>query len=103
MIEQGALIEEILEGYPSLTREMVESAAIYAAAQPRSGQTPAQSWSGMKPVTRVKRRPPRLAPRNRFTFSNGDPRIDAHREARCGAEPPTNRQVNLLVRRNTCA
>ena len=59
MIEQGALIEEILEGYPSLTREMVESATIYAAAQPRSGQTPAQPWSGMKPVTRVKRRSPR--------------------------------------------
>ena len=59
MIEQGALIEEILEGYPSLTREMVEGATIYAAAQPRSGQTPAQPWSGMKPVTRVKRRSPR--------------------------------------------
>ena len=32
MIEQGTPIDEILDGYPSLTREMVEYAGIYATA-----------------------------------------------------------------------
>ncbi len=34
MIEQGTPIDEILDGYPSLTREMVEYAEIYAIAYP---------------------------------------------------------------------
>ena len=34
MIEQGTPIDEILEGYPSLTREMVEDAGTYATAHP---------------------------------------------------------------------
>ena len=38
MIEQGTTIEEILEGYPSLTREMVECAGICATAHPRRGR-----------------------------------------------------------------
>jgi hypothetical protein len=39
-------------GYPSLTREMVEYAAIYATTHPRRGRPPAQPWSGRKPVGR---------------------------------------------------
>ena len=35
MIEQGTPIEEILEGYPSLTREMVEHASVFATLHPR--------------------------------------------------------------------
>lgn len=38
MIEQGTPIDEILEGYPSLTREMVEHANIYATLHPRPGR-----------------------------------------------------------------
>ena len=52
MIEQGTPIVEILEGYPSLTRKMVEYAHIYAATHPRPGRPPIQPWSGKKPVGR---------------------------------------------------
>jgi uncharacterized protein (DUF433 family) len=38
MIEQGTPIEEILDGYPSLTREMVEYASVCALLHPRSGR-----------------------------------------------------------------
>ena len=48
MIEQGTPIDEILEGYPSLTREMAEHAVSYATTHPRRGKPPAQSWSGRK-------------------------------------------------------
>jgi uncharacterized protein (DUF433 family) len=52
MIEQGTPIVEILEGYPSLTRKMVEYAHIYATTHPRPGPPPIQPWSGTKPVGR---------------------------------------------------
>jgi uncharacterized protein (DUF433 family) len=52
MLEQGTPIVEILEGYPSLTREMAEYAGIYAATHPRPGRPPIQPWSGTKPVGR---------------------------------------------------
>jgi hypothetical protein len=45
----GTPIMEILEGYPSLTRKMVEYAHIYAATHPRPGPPPTQPWSGTKP------------------------------------------------------
>jgi uncharacterized protein (DUF433 family) len=54
MIEQGTTIEDILEGYPSLTREMVECAGICATAHPRRGRPPAPPWSGKRPVGRKK-------------------------------------------------
>jgi len=40
MIEHGTPIAEILEGYPSLTREMVGYAGIYATTHPRRGRPP---------------------------------------------------------------
>jgi uncharacterized protein (DUF433 family) len=52
MIEQGTPIKKILGGYPSLTREMVEYAGIYATTHPRPGRPPIQPWSGTKPVGR---------------------------------------------------
>ena len=61
MIEQGTRIEEILEGYPSLTREMVEYAGIYATTHPRRGRPPIQPWSGTKPVGRNKGKLRRVA------------------------------------------
>src|SRR5271157_209876 len=54
MIEQGTPIAEILEGYPSLTREMVEYAGIFAATHPRPDRPPIQRWSETKPVGRKK-------------------------------------------------
>lgn len=54
MIEQGTSIEVILEGYPSLTREMVQYAGVYTTTHPRPGQPPIQPWSGRKPVGRNK-------------------------------------------------
>jgi uncharacterized protein (DUF433 family) len=38
MIKQGTPIDEILEGYPSLTREMAEHAGSYATTHLRSGK-----------------------------------------------------------------
>ena len=61
MIEQGTPIDEILEGYPSLTREMVEYAGIYATTHPRRGRPPIQPWSGTKPVGRKKGKLRRVA------------------------------------------
>ncbi|MGB8888882.1 MAG: DUF433 domain-containing protein [Candidatus Korobacteraceae bacterium] len=61
MIEQGTLIDEILGGYPALTREMVEYAAIYASTHPRRGRPPIQPWSGTKPVGRKKGKLRRVA------------------------------------------
>ncbi|MGA2689881.1 MAG: DUF433 domain-containing protein [Candidatus Korobacteraceae bacterium] len=61
MIEQGTSIDEILEGYPSLTREMVEYAGVYASTHPRRGRPPIQPWSGTKPVGRKKVKLRRIA------------------------------------------
>jgi uncharacterized protein (DUF433 family) len=54
MIEQGTPIDEILDGYPSLTREMVGYAEIYATAHPPPGRSAVQPWSGTKPLGRKK-------------------------------------------------
>jgi uncharacterized protein (DUF433 family) len=56
MIEQGVPIEEILDGYPSLTREMVEWATANVTSQPRSDQPSVQPWSGTQPVNRKRSR-----------------------------------------------
>jgi uncharacterized protein (DUF433 family) len=61
MIEQGASIEEVLEGYPSLTREMAQYAGVYATTHPRRGRPPIQPWSGRKPVGRKKGKLRRVA------------------------------------------
>src|SRR5208283_2105142 len=61
MTEQGTLIDEILEGYPALTREMVGYAALYASTHPRRGRPPIQPWSGKKPVGRKKGKLRRVA------------------------------------------
>ncbi len=44
MLEQGASEGEILEGYPSLNREQLELARIYAEAYPRRGRPPRHPW-----------------------------------------------------------
>ena len=52
LIEQGTSINEILDGYPSLTREMVKYAGTYATTHPYRGRPPVQPWSGTNPVGR---------------------------------------------------
>ena len=44
MLEQGASEDEILEGYPSLKREQLELAKIFAQAHPRKGRPPRHPW-----------------------------------------------------------
>src|SRR5215831_13100552 len=61
MVEQGTPVNEISEGYPSLSREMVEYAKIYATIHPRRGRPPVQPWSGKKPVARKKDKLRRVA------------------------------------------
>jgi uncharacterized protein (DUF433 family) len=50
MVAQGTPIDEILEGYPTVTGEMVEMARVYAATHPKRGRPPLQPWSRRKPV-----------------------------------------------------
>lgn len=54
MVEQGTPIAEILDGYPSLTRELMEYAGIYATTHPRRGRPPVQPWHGKPPLVRKK-------------------------------------------------
>ena len=49
MLSQGASIKEVLEGYPALTREMLELAPLYVRAFPRRGRPPARPWAKGKP------------------------------------------------------
>lgn len=49
MLSQSATIEEILEGYPALTREKVELAPLYVKAFPRRGRPPARPWAPKRP------------------------------------------------------
>ena len=44
MLEQSTSEEEILEGYPSLKREQLELAKIFARAYPRKGRPPRHPW-----------------------------------------------------------
>ncbi len=49
MLAQGATVEEVVDGYPALTRENVELAPVYAKAFPRRGRPPARPWSRKRP------------------------------------------------------
>jgi uncharacterized protein (DUF433 family) len=49
MLSQGARVEEILEGYPALTREKVELAPLYAKAFPRRGRPVMRPWAKSPP------------------------------------------------------
>jgi uncharacterized protein (DUF433 family) len=44
ILEQGASGDAILEGYPSLKREQLELAKIFAQAYPRKGRPPRHPW-----------------------------------------------------------
>ncbi len=49
MLAQGATVEEVVEGYPVLSREAVELAPVYAKAFPRRGRPPARPWAKRRP------------------------------------------------------
>ena len=44
MLEQGASEDEVLDGYPSLKREQLELAKVFARAHPRKGRPPRHTW-----------------------------------------------------------
>jgi uncharacterized protein (DUF433 family) len=54
MMAQGATVEEILEGYPALSRERVELAPLYVAAFPRRGRPARRPWAKEKAVKIVR-------------------------------------------------
>jgi uncharacterized protein (DUF433 family) len=55
MLSQGTMVDEILEGYPALTREKIELAPMYVKAFPRRGRPAARPWA-KRPPRRVSRR-----------------------------------------------
>lgn len=61
MLAAGATMEEIREGYPTLTQEMVSLAPTYARANPRRGRPPVQPWSKLEPRARKTGKLPRVA------------------------------------------
>lgn len=54
MVEGGVSTEEIVDGYPSLTRDMIEHAKVYAATRPKPGRPSTQPWSGKRPLRHKK-------------------------------------------------
>ena len=49
MLGRGASIEEILEGYPALTRQRIELAPMYMRAFPRRGRPASRPWAKRSP------------------------------------------------------
>jgi uncharacterized protein (DUF433 family) len=48
MLAQGATVEEILEGYPTLSKEKIAIAPLYIRAFPRRGRPSRRPWQGKK-------------------------------------------------------
>ena len=48
MLADGATAEEILEGYPTLSREKIAIAPLYMRAFPRRGRPSRRPWEGKK-------------------------------------------------------
>ena len=53
-LNDGASVEEILEGYPALDRNRIELAPLYVRAFPRRGRPSQRPWASKK-LTRVSR------------------------------------------------
>ncbi len=56
MLTEGATVEEILAGYPALTREQVGLAPLYVAAFPRRGRPAQRPWAKKKPIRITRQR-----------------------------------------------
>src|SRR5262249_17549054 len=52
MLAQGATAQEILEGYPTLSKEKIAIAPLYMRAFPRRGRPSRRPWPGEKPKGR---------------------------------------------------
>lgn len=52
MLAQGATTEEILAGYPALSKEKIAIAPLYMRAFPRRGRPSRRPWQGKKPKGR---------------------------------------------------
>lgn len=52
MLAQGATAEEILEGYPTLSKEKIASAPLYMRAFPRRGRPSRRPWQGKRALGR---------------------------------------------------
>jgi uncharacterized protein (DUF433 family) len=50
MLDQGATVDEILDGYPALNREKIELAPLHIHAFPRRGRPARRPWSHEKPT-----------------------------------------------------
>jgi uncharacterized protein (DUF433 family) len=48
MLAQGATAEDILEGYPTLSKEKIAMAPLYMRAFPRRGRPSRRHWKGQK-------------------------------------------------------
>ena len=48
MLAQGAAVEDILEGYPTLSKEKIAMAPLYMRAFPRRGRPSRRPWQGKK-------------------------------------------------------
>ena len=55
LLAEGEEIAELIEDYPQLTPEMIESAPIYARTHPRRGRPRKPAWRDSAPVTEVRR------------------------------------------------
>jgi uncharacterized protein (DUF433 family) len=49
MLANGATVEEILEGYPTLNKERIAIAPLYMRAFPRRGRPARRPWQGKMP------------------------------------------------------
>jgi uncharacterized protein (DUF433 family) len=56
MLNQGASVDEILEGYPALDREKIELASLYLQAFPRRGRPASRPWAKRKAVCTTRHR-----------------------------------------------
>lgn len=52
MLAQGATAEEILQGYPTLSKKKITIAPLYMRAFPRRGRPSRRPWQGKKPKGR---------------------------------------------------
>jgi uncharacterized protein (DUF433 family) len=56
LVIQGSKPDELIEGYPRLTAEMIRLAPVYAAAYPLRGPRRKQPWRDQQPVRRGRRK-----------------------------------------------
>lgn len=56
MAAAGTSVEDILAGYPALSREQVELASLYVSAFPRRGRPAQRPWARKKPICTTRKR-----------------------------------------------